>query len=155
MTEGSGGTSLGTTDGSGDVNHFHRSVLGSNNYGQSGIRQWINASGSDWWVPSNKWDRPYAQRTRNGYLGGFSDADFKKAILQCTFQNYTNGVYDMSGINSGYTTQDKFFLLANEDVGFSREGSSGIVAGSLFDYYKNAADVDRIKYDTERDSPFP
>ena len=147
MTEGSGGTSLGTTDGSGDVNHFHRSVLGSNNYGQSGIRQWINASGSDWWVPSNKWDRPYAQRTRNGYLGGFGDADFKSAILQCTLQNYTNGVYDMSGINTGYTTQDKFFLLANEDVGFSKEGSSGINAGGLFDYYKNAADVDRIKYD--------
>ena len=57
---------------------------------------------------------------------------------------------------------DKFFLASQEEIGFFSE--SGIVCGSVYDYYNDASQDDKIKYDiaaqtTARDwwlrTPYP
>lgn len=147
MTEGSGGTSLGATDGnSAHVNHFHRTMFGSNDWEESGVRQWLNtdAAANNWWEPKTEWDRIISYSNRNGFLKGFS-ADFVGALLNCTHKNRSNSVYDSHGTSQAYYTTDKMFLLCNEECGLAQEQS--IECGKLFDYYLNATNTDRIKYD--------
>ena len=56
VTEGNGGTSLGTTDGTNtNVNHIHRVRFGSNNPLQSALRQFLNSDKSAGNVVQNDW----------------------------------------------------------------------------------------------------
>jgi hypothetical protein len=145
MTEGNGGTALGSVDGTGNFNIFDRSVLGSNDWEESGVRQWLNADvASDWWEPKTKWDRLVSYHSRPGFLYGF-DADFKNVLVETTHGNRSNTVFDSHGTNKAYSTSEKIFLLCNEEVNLAQE--QGIVCGKVFDYYKDAANEDRIKYD--------
>ena len=145
MTEGNGGTALGDVDGTGLFNIIDRSLLGSNDYEESGIRQWLNANvASNWWTPKTNWDRIPSYSARPGFLYGFPQA-FKDAILTTTCANRSNEVYDSHGIKQAYSTTEKMFLVAQEEVGFSSESS--IVCGKVFDYYASATNTDRIKYD--------
>ena len=74
LTEGSEGTSLGTTNGSSpNVNHMHRAIFGSNNYAQSAVRQWLNSAAvaGSVWTPTNVFDRPASWATSyNGFMHG-------------------------------------------------------------------------------------
>lgn len=145
MTEGNAGTSLGSIDGTGNCNFFDRTVLGSNDWEESGVRQWLNADvASDWWEPKTKWDRLVNYYSRPGFLYGFN-ADFKNVLVETTHGNRSNTVYDLHGTNVAYSTTEKIFLLCNEEVNLEQE--QGIVCGTVYDYYRNAADADRIKYD--------
>lgn len=145
MTEGSAGTSLGSADGTGNFNIIDRSLLGSNDWEECGMRQWLNADvETNWFTPKTNWDRIISYYTRPGFLFGF-DTAFKDAILETTHKNRSNTVYDSHGTGQPYETNDKMFLLCNEEVGFASE--SGIVCGKTFDYYVGAENVDRIKYD--------
>lgn len=145
MTEGNGGTSLGNIDGTGNCNYFDRTVLGSNDWEESGVRQWLNAdTASDWWEPKTKWDRLVNYYSRPGFLYGL-DADFKKVLVETTHGNRSNTVYDSHGTNVAYSTTEKIFLLCNEEVNLAQE--QGIVCGTVYEFYKNAANADRIKYD--------
>ena len=76
LTEGSEGTSLGTTSGSSpNVNHMHRAIFGSNNYAQSAVRQWLNSAAvaGSVWTPTNVFDRPASWATSyNGFMHGLS-----------------------------------------------------------------------------------
>jgi hypothetical protein len=78
-------------------------------------------------------------------LYGF-DTDFKNVLVETTHGNRSNTVFDSHGTNQAYSTSEKIFLLCNEEVNLAQE--QGIVCGTVYDYYKNAADDDRIKYDT-------
>ena len=140
------GTFLGNISSpTGNINHIHRIGYGSNDYEESGLRQWINAATqTGWWTPKTKWDRPVNYTNRNGFLYGFPQA-FKDAILTTTHANRSNTVFDSHGTTQAYNTTEKMFLLAQEEVGFSSE--SGITCGKVFDFYKNATNTDRIKYD--------
>lgn len=145
MTEGQGGTSLGDIDGTGSTNHFDRSVLGSNDWEESGVRQWLNAeTQSGWWEPKTDYDRIVSYSSRSGFFYGLP-SDFKNAIVVSNHKNRSNTVFDSHGTNQAYSTQDKIWLPSSEEVGLGSEQS--IVCGKVFDYYKNAANADRIKYD--------
>ena len=66
-------------------------------------------------------------------------------IREGTHLNRTNEIFDLNGKKQTYSTTDKFYLASQEEIGFSSE--SGIVCGSVFDYYNGAAQSDKIKYD--------
>jgi len=145
MTEGNEGTALGSVDGTGNFNIFDRSVLGSNDWEESGVRQWLNADvASDWWEPKTRWDRLVNYYSRPGFLYGFG-ADFKNVLVETTHGNRSNTVFDSHGTKKAYSTSEKIFLLCNEEVNLAQEQE--IVCGKVFDYYKDAANADRIKYD--------
>ena len=157
ITEGSDGTSLGTTDGeSENVNHMHRIFFGSNNYAQSAMRQWLNsdAEAGAVWSPTNKYDRPPVWATMNsGFLRGLP-SDFLEVVKPVEVTCHTNSVYETKGYdgvsftaNQTYTLyDDRFFLLSAFEVS-ENAGSTVQKDGELLEYYKNLTDTERIKRD--------
>lgn len=152
LTDGQEGTSLGTIHTSGENADGYMNVLarlryGSNNWKESNIRQWLNAdTASGWYTPTHSLDRlssTYANL--EGFLNGI-DPEFVDVLGAVDVTTHKNNVFenDNQRGNVTYTTRDKIFLLVNEEVGFSTEG---VAQGSVLEYYKGAANADRIKYD--------
>lgn len=153
VTEGSDGTSLGTTDGtSTNLNHIHRVRFGSNNYAESAVRQFINsdkAAGSVWESKTN-FDRPPAWNANTaGFMNGL-DSDFLAVIGKSNKVTALNSVTDGGG---SVTLDDKFFLLSKSEVYGGLENN--INEGSPYSYYANYSDLssegtgddsNRIKY---------
>lgn len=151
-SNGTDGTSLGTfkynsENADGVINHYWRLRYGSNNWSESNIRQWLNSdAASGWFTPKTAFDRldpVYANL--EGFVNGL-DPEFLSAISPVNVTTRKNNVYESDsdyGVKT-YTTNDKFFLLSNDEVGFAAEG---IAQGSVVDFYKNATNADRIKYD--------
>lgn len=152
VTEGSGGTSLGTADGkSTNLNHIQRSCYGSNNIKESALRQWLNSSATkgNFWTPQTKFDRPpsYAN-TLDGFLTTLPD-DFKAVVKKRDRKVNTNNVFEVNDtLNSYYTISDKFWLASRYNVYGSEEVSSVATDDVFFDYYNGASNTDRIKYDS-------
>lgn len=155
LTEGSSGTSLGTTDDSDNVNHFHRIVLGSNNYAQSAVRQWLNsqsAAGSVW-TPTNKFDRPPMwAATYNGFMHGLP-ADFLAVVEPAVIPCRTNSIFECASLdgtefttNQTYSLKDKFFLLSRPEI-YGSWDSATYKDGELLDYYDGLTNAERKKYD--------
>lgn len=158
-TEGNGGQTLGTINGDGTTfNHIQRVRYGSNNYDESGLRQWANsgqvvnaddslltpgAKGFNW-KPLHKFDMPPDYHNTTGYAA-WLDPDFVKIVKTCSHANRTNEVYDRKGTKVAYTTYEKFFLLSQEEVGFSSE--SGIVCGTVYDHFQGMSNDERKIYD--------
>lgn len=124
----------------GNVNAYRRSLYGSNNWGESAIRQWLNSDkpAGQWWEPQTPWDRPttYAETT-NGFLYDL-DADFlnvvgKTRVTTKLFNAYTNA------IDGTYTTEDFFFLVSQSQISSSYSGE-----GSEYPYYSDGSS--RIMY---------
>lgn len=124
----------------GNVNAYRRSLRGSNNWGESAIRQWLNSKNvaGRWWTPQTPWDRPptYAETT-NGFLYDL-DADFlnvvgKTRVTTKLFNAYTNA------IDGTYTTEDFFFLVSQSQIASSYSGE-----GSEYPYYSDGSS--RIMY---------
>ena len=152
ISSGNAGTSLGTISKSSQtvtVNCAQRIYGGSNDWVDSDIRQWLNASGvaGTWWIPLNRFKRP------NGGNAGFKnsmDSDFLDVIgsvIKKTQKNITNG-YGMA------LSEEEIFLLAQPEVygtlTYATDGSEG----EPYSYYKdnsdllepgNAADSNRVK----------
>ena len=152
LTNGTGGTSLGTLlyngeNANGYMNHLTRARYGSNNWDESNIRQWLNsAAASGWWTSKTAFDRlssTYA--SLEGFMNGL-DAEFAAVLGPVDVVTRKNNVFEADSDYGAktYTTRDKIFLLSNDEVGFAVEG---IAQGSVVDFYKNAANADRIKYD--------
>ena len=152
VTEGSGGTSLGTADGkSTNLNHIQRSCYGSNNIKESALRQWLNSSATkgNFWTPQTKFDRPpsYAN-TLDGFLTTLPD-DFKAVVKKRDRKVNTNSVFELNDtINSYYTLSDKFWLASRFNVYGSEEVGSVATDDVFFDYYNGASNTDRIKYNS-------
>ena len=148
VVEGSGGTSLGTADGtSANMNHTHRIRYGSNNWRESAVRQWLNsaAAANEWWHPQTIFDRPPSYANQPGVLAGFDD-DFINAVGLVDVTTARNTVSEADGTTGGsYTTRDKFFLASMTEVGLGNNDS--VAEGSVMEYYNGATDTDRIKYD--------
>ena len=154
LTEGSGGTSLGSANSqiNGNINSLQRSLLGNNNYNQSYVRQYINstAAAGGVWSAQNKWDRvPSWNGTTAGFLNGMDD-DFLSVVGEVEKTTALNTVSDGGGSTKTY---EKFFLLSRSEIYGNKE--SNINEGSPYDYYKNysdysapndGADTNRIKY---------
>lgn len=153
LSEGSGGTSLGATDGTADhVNHIQRVVWASNNWKQSAIRQLLNSSAAagSVWTPQTDFDRPPAwANTQNGFLNGV-DADFLDVIGEV---EKTTSISTLDGDGSE-TLAEKIWLPSLPEVYGGKNG--GIDEGEPYAYYADhsdlaapgrGADGNRIKYD--------
>jgi len=180
VTAGSAGTSLGTISASAstddNLNCAQRIMWGSNNYAQSGMRQWLNSDKSKgtFWKATNKFDRPtsWAASADNNYAGfmhGLGD-DFLGAVLTAKIPCRTNnaGVMEVDSLdgtefNSAetYNVEDKFFILSRPEI-YGTYDSNTLKDGELLEYYDGLSQSDLIKRDvggTARScwlrSPFP
>ena len=145
-TEIADAVDLGTTR-LANVNDIARAKVGSNNYKESAIRQWINskATANGWWAKTNKFDRPAAYADDAGLLHGM-DQDFLDSVRALAVPCKTNNTFELDGwtLNTAYTLADKFWLASRNEVGF---GTENVAEGSVLKAYDGAANVDRIKYD--------
>ena len=155
VTEGNTGTSLGTTDGnSQNVNHIHKIRYGSNNYGKSAIRQFLNSSaaaGSVWESQDNQFDRPPAWNSNTAGFMSDLDSDFLAVVGSVHKIACINNVTDGGG---SAAFDDKFFLLSRSEVYGGNEVTS-VDEGSPYPYYSDYSDLseagtgndsNRIKY---------
>lgn len=154
MTEGDTGTDLGTilrskTDA---INSIDRALLGSNNWLESPMRQYLNsdkAAGSVW-TPQTVFDRPPAWATTTaGFLHGI-DPDFVAVLGNV---KKTTGLNTISDGGGTAVHDEKFFLLSRSEVYMGDEYTGG--EDTPYAYYKNysdnqspstSADKNRIKY---------
>jgi len=136
----------------GKLNHIQRARYGSNNYYQSGLRQLLNTdlAANNWWHPATIFDRPYANRTTNGYLRSLNE-DFINVLATPEITNITNNVFEYPSLdgrtfalNTEYKINtDKVFLLSHTEVGLSSSPN----VGTVLDYYStHNTNNDRIKY---------
>lgn len=134
----------------GKLNHIHRARYGSNNYYQSGFRQWLNAdaAANAWWNPSNIFDRPYGNRNTAGRLNTLNSA-MKAVLATPTVNCITNNLFETGGIDgtpftlqTAYTVKDKLFPVTHTEVNLS----SSPDVDSVLSYYTGAQNKDRIKY---------
>lgn len=155
LTEGAEGTSLGTTNGIGNINHMHRIALGSNNYAQSAARQWLNsdASAGSVWTPQTKYDRAPSWATAyNGLMHGLP-ADFLSVVAPAVIPCQANSIYECASldgttfaVDQEYNLTDKFFLLSRPEV-YGLSDSTTIKDGELLNYYDGLTNPERKKYD--------
>lgn len=151
ITEGNGGTSLGTTDGTGGMNHLHRAFLGSNNYAQSAIDQWLNSSAAKGlvWTPQTVFDRPpFWANTYNGFMHGLPE-DFLAVVQPAIIPCRTNSIYEINSldgteftVNQNYELTRKFFLLSRPEI-----FGAGNPDGKVLEYYNGLTKDERIHYD--------
>lgn len=155
ITAGSGGTNLGTTDGTGGMNHMHRALLGSNNYAQSAVDQWLNSSeaAGSVWTPQTVFDRPPTwANTLNGFMHGLPE-DFLAVVQPAIIPCKTNSVYEVNSlngtefaVNQTYELTRKFFLLSRPEV-FGTWDSAEVKDGEVLKYYDGLTNAERIHRD--------
>lgn len=147
MTEGSDGTDLGSVANvltGTTTNSIQRALLGSNNWSQSAARQYLNSdkAAGAYWTPKTKWDKPPGYvATTAGFLKGL-DADFVSVLGKVVKTTSQNTVTDGGG---GVQSEELIFLPSRSEIYGSAE-ITGVNEGAIYDYYKNATDADRIKY---------
>ena len=134
----------------GKLNHIHRARYGSNNYYQSGLRQWLNAdaTANNWWSPSNIFDRPYDNRNTAGRLNVLN-SNMKAVLATPTVNCITNNLFEYPSLDgttfslqTAYTVKDKLFLVTHTETNLSSTPN----VDSVLAYYTNAQNADRIKY---------
>ena len=148
MSEGTGGAYLGVADGTVSIlNHTQRGRYGSNNYAESAVREWLDSDGAAgaWQTQKTKFQRPCSYNASKAGFVTYLDPEFVAIVRSGSHPNRTNPVFDLNGTKQAYSTTDKFYLLSNEEIGFTSE--SGIACGTVLDFYKEAAQEDKIKYD--------
>lgn len=148
MSEGSGGTDLGSLTNAGTpasgINSIQRALLGSNNWKESAQRQLMNSDkpAGSVWIPQTIFDRPptWASNTA-GFLYGL-DEDFLSVVSPTTYTTVNNMVSDGGG---EYTLTDKFFLPSRTEI-FGTNELTNYPEGEQFAYYVGSSDADRVKY---------
>lgn len=148
MTEGSGGTDLGSLTNAGtpasNINSIQRALLGSNNWKESAQRQLMNSDkpAGSVWTPQMIFDRPpsWASNTA-GFLYGL-DEDFVSVVSPTTYTTVNNSVSDGGG---EYSLTDKFFLPSRTEI-YGDNELTNYPEGTQYAYYVGATYADRIKY---------
>lgn len=154
IASGASGTAMpviDTTIVTSNTNCAHRMRYGSNNWIQSGIRQWLNSSGAanTWWKAQTVFDRP-TNSNAAGFLNGM-DSEFLSVIGE-VYKDTQQSVTDGYGMHH---SKERFFLLSRPEaycgVERSQDGSEGHVYPFYLDYsdltaYGSGADTNRIKY---------
>lgn len=172
ISEGNGGTNIGIIDDTigGNMNCFLRTVMGSNNYAQSALRQWINsaAEAGRVWTPTTKFDRPPTwKNTLNGFLHGLP-SEFLEVVQPAIVPCRTNSVYEINSLDGTnfdadqvYNLEDKFFPLSRPEV-YGTWDNASCKDGEVLAYYEGSTNVERVKYDvngiarrTFQRSPYP
>lgn len=155
ITEGSDGTDLGAVNNAinGNTNSLQRALLGSNNYEDSAMRQFLNSSAAAGavWHPVSKFDRaPSWASNTAGFLNGF-DEEFISVLGPVAKTTVKNTVSDGGG---SYIITDKIWLLSRTEV-YGGNEVSATPEGSAYPYYRDYSDLtaagtgkdtNRIKY---------
>lgn len=156
LAAGDSGVFLGNVGNAvnGNFNSVHRLSLGSNNYNESALRQWINSDKKTGqvWSPQSKWDRPPAWATNTaGFLNGL-DPDFINVVGSTHIVTARSVNYE-GGANKD-ESDDKFFLISRRE-GYAGNELSAVIEGEPYPYYSDYSDlsapgtgndVNRIKY---------
>lgn len=130
-TEGQGGTYLGKTDGTGDLNNWHRVALGYARWKYSCLRQRLNstAAAGAWYTKQNKWDvAPAVAATLDGFLHGYTEDQirhFRATKIVTVAANADNNEIDI--------TYDRVFLSSLEQM-YAVPQQQG--EGEYWEYYK-------------------
>lgn len=149
MSEGQEGTFLGTmwgtdfdssidylNDDRGHIlNHYHRVFLGYNNWPMSYVRQYLNNTGTGWWVQQTCFDRaPASVDSKEGFLSGLKD-DFLALLKPTKVVTPRNTVTDGGGDDITY---DKIFLASKKQMAWQTDGEGANV--KEWAYYRQLAD---------------
>ena len=130
----------------------NRKSYGSNNWLESGIRQWLNSDGNagTWWEAKTDYDvKPSYASSTAGFLKGL-DAEFLSTVGEVSKITARNTVTD--GGDSD-TSTEKFFLLSMTEVYGGL--NNNIAEGVAYPYYADNSvlssagtgdDANRIKY---------
>lgn len=168
VTEGSGGTSLGTFTVAGvmvpasgtpesstsvtidgttyryyGLNSLHRVAYGNNRWLHSPLRQYLNSSGSDWWTPQTVFDRPPAYASHRGFLSGL-DQDMVAVMQPVRTVTILNRVTD-GGTNNDTefdVTYDRVFLPSSREhygAPHAEMGGTKGIEGEQWEYWKRVA----------------
>lgn len=155
VTAGEAGTAMPTlsaTAVTANTNCVHRMRYGSNNWAESGLRQWLNTDGAanTWWEPKTVFDRPTSAGSV-GFLKGFDPA-FLNVIGNVT-KTTQKSISDGYGLE---TTTERFFLLSRPEIYAGTERGADGADGTVYAYYGaghsdltapgTGADANRIKY---------
>ena len=140
LTEGTGGTDLGTLSsstkyGTSGLNNMQRSGYGYNRWSQSAIRQWMNsdAAAGSWFTPQNPYDRkPDQLATLRGMKAGFEEG-FLNILKPVKVTTALNTVTD-DQIGASENTFDMFFLASLEQEFIAPQASG--VEGHYWEYWK-------------------
>ena len=155
LSEGNNGEVLGTTNGTGNMNHVQGSFYGQNNYAQCALRQWLNSAekvGSVW-QPQTKFDRPPIWANKlNGFLHGLPK-EFLEVVQPAIIPCGTGSLYEVNSLdgtafttNQRYDLEDKFFACSLPEI-YGKCDNQNYKDGELLAYYEGATDIERIKYD--------
>lgn len=157
------GTHLGTLkiamtdpDGSyGPLNFWTRcsgdtTYSGSNNYYQSSLRQWINATtATEWWNPGCVFSRLWSSYNLPGKLYSLN-SDMKSVLATPTIPCRTNNTFETGEIggtpfalDTAYTVRDKMFIPSHTELGANISGVPTI--GSTWSYFSTGASTKRIR----------
>ena len=163
VTEGTGGTNLGTFTAAGvsvplsgtpevtivgslqfyGLNSLHRVAYGDNRWAHSPLRQFLNAIGSGWFVPATVFDRPPSYVGYDGFLTGLPTdmVEAMKPVAHVTALNYvTDGGTAAAPLTD--TTYDRVFLPSWGEhwlaVSQSYGGASGL-EGEPWEYWERVA----------------
>lgn len=148
MTEGDSGTDLGSLTNAGtpasNINSIQKALLGSNEWKTSAMRQYLNsdeAAGSVW-IPQTIFDRPPTWAANAAGFMVWLDEDFLSCVADTTYVTVRNVTSDGGGTD---TLTDKFYLPSRTEV-FGSNEVENTPEGTLYQYYVNATNDDRIKH---------
>lgn len=140
VTAGDGGTSLGTMQyasvGDDGLNSMQCTGYGHNRWGTSALRQYLNATGADWWKTQEDFDIRPDQYAKKGFMSGFSD-DFLAAIKPVKVTTALNTVEGFSTATED--TYDTFFLPSIEQMNANPQLAN--VEGSYWPYWRKRLGV--------------
>lgn len=88
------------------INHGDRIKTGYNRWSQSGLRQYLNAQGTDWWKPMNTFDVAPNYQSLTGFMDCLSD-ELKSVIVPVRRWQRRNYASDSGSYEYTY---DKIFL---------------------------------------------
>ena len=149
ITNGAAGTSLGTFGK--ELNHVHRVYHGSNNYKESAIRQFLNSSAEAGavWTPQTKFDEmPKWVSTLKGFMNGLDEELLNaigEVVVPCSASDTYESPDSTTTKGAKYEVVDRIFLASQQEV--LGTTLSIVPDGSvLFQFFENATDTDRIKY---------
>ena len=148
MSEGSGGTDLGSLTNAGTpanhINSIQRALLGSNRLKYAAIRQMMNSDkvAGNAWTPQTEFDRPPAWASNTaGFLNGL-EPEFLSVVSETSYVVAKNTVTDGGGTE---TLTDKFYLPSRTEI-FGDNEIANNPEGAQYAYYVGATNADRIKY---------
>lgn len=142
----------------GKLNHIHRTRYGSNNYLQSGIRQYLNAdSTAGWWKPQTVFDRPPSNYTSAGKLTRLN-SDFLNVLAMPAIESVANNLFEYPSLdgttfilNTAYDIAgDKLFLLSHTEINLLAAPN----VGTVLDYYFDVENDKRIKVRKSNNSAY-